>query len=212
MLPWKEKILTCPFCGQEKWVMTLLSYNTFGAIQRSDMKMEMHFNVDVSPVQKCPKCWKYYFMHNQEWREWENESFELWTLSYPEAKEAVEQLLSDDLDIESKKLLYITFLHSYNDWFVRDNENDEHKETAEDFDVFHKIIGDWLLLSALKREIELDPIFMWELIREVWDFDFCLDFFKDAKNILKDRPEYLHVIDLILERAENKDRKVFPLN
>jgi ribosomal protein L32 len=46
--------------------MTVLSYNTFGATQRSDMKIEMKFDINVSPVQKCPACGEYYFEHIQE--------------------------------------------------------------------------------------------------------------------------------------------------
>lgn len=211
MLPGKAKILTCPFCGEKKEVMTVLSYNTFGAIQWSDMKTEMEFNIDVSPVQKCLKCWKYYFEHLQEWEEWKSESFELWTLTYPEASEAVDQLLTDDLDDESKKLLYITFLHAYNDWFVRNNKKNKHIESKKDIDLFHKLIADGLLMDVFQQKVRLDPILMGELMREIWDFDFCLKFFKDADSILKDDPMRLRVVKEIVQRAENKDRKVFVL-
>lgn len=211
MLPGNAKILTCPFCWEKKEVMTVLSYNTFGATQWSDMKIEMEFNIDVSPVQKCPKCWKYYFEHLQEWEEWVSESFELWTLTYPEASEAVDQLLTDDLDDESKKLLYITFLHAYNDWFVRNNKKNKHVETEKDIELFHKLIADGLLMDVFQQKVRLDPIFMGELIRESWDFDFCLKFFNDADSLLKDDPMRLRVVKEIIQRAENKDRKVFML-
>lgn len=209
MIPGNAKILTCPFCGEKKGVMTVLSYNTFGAIQWSDMKTEMEFDIHVSPVQKCPKCWKYYFKHTQEWEEWKNITFELWTLTYPEATEAIDQLLRDDLYRDSKKLLYITFLHAYNDWFVRNNEDNKHIETKKDIDLFYKIISDWLLVSALMYYIPLDPIFMAELMRETWEFDHCLGFLKNAEKTFKYQPQYLHIVNQIIERAKNKDRKVF---
>jgi hypothetical protein len=59
----------------------------------------------------------------------------------------------------------MTFLHAYNDWFVRDNEDNAHVETDEDINLFHKIIFDGLLMEAL--EMHLHPIFVAELFREI---------------------------------------------
>jgi hypothetical protein len=56
-------------------------------------------------------------------------------------------------------------LHAYNDWFFRDNKNNKHIETEEDINLFRKIIAGGLLLEAL--EMQLDPIFVAELMREI---------------------------------------------
>jgi hypothetical protein len=66
-----------------------------------------------------------------------------------------------------------------------------------------------LLLEAL--EMQLDPIFVAELMREIWAFDNCLRVLKGTENLFKDEPEYLHVANEIAEHAKNKDRKVFVL-
>jgi hypothetical protein len=60
-------------------------------------------------------------------------------------------------------------------------------------------------------EMHLHPIFVAELFREIWAFDKCLNFLKDAENMFKDQPEYLHIVNEIIEHTKNEDRKVFIL-
>ena len=69
MLPGPARILECPFCGEKKKVLSLLSGNTFGAEYWSDNKLIARMLPDVSLVQKCPNCGKYYVisMQNEEY-------------------------------------------------------------------------------------------------------------------------------------------------
>lgn len=52
MLPGNPRIVTCPFCGAQKRLMTLMSGNTIGAKYWSDNKQEAPMLPKVSYVQK----------------------------------------------------------------------------------------------------------------------------------------------------------------
>lgn len=66
MMLGRTRILVCPFCGTEKQIMSLLSGNTFGAVCWSDNKQKALMLPEISYVQKCPHCGKYYIIHNQQ--------------------------------------------------------------------------------------------------------------------------------------------------
>ena len=211
MLPGKAKILTCPHCWEKKEVMTVLSYNTFWAIQWSDWKMDMEFDINVSPVQKCPKCSKYYFWYKQDGEEWDQPTFELWTLTYPEMMEAIEQLWTKDLDDEDGYNLYITYLYSYNDWFFRGGKKNKHEEVAKDRAIFCSCINELLrYMTNLVQNWKNVPwgwILVGELYREMWEFENCIQWLTDFNNALNWK--YTYVINQIIEHAKNEDRKVF---
>lgn len=66
MLPGNPQILTCPFCGSEKKIMSLMSGNTFGAKYWSDNQRIAPMLPDISFVQKCPNCGKYMLLSRQK--------------------------------------------------------------------------------------------------------------------------------------------------
>lgn len=68
MFPANARILTCPHCQGKKEVMQLLSGNTFGAELWSDSKEDAPMLPQVSYVQKCPHCGKYFLMSSQATR------------------------------------------------------------------------------------------------------------------------------------------------
>lgn len=51
MLPGNPQILTCPFCGKEKEIMSLMSGNTRGIIRWSDNKQIARMLPEISYVQ-----------------------------------------------------------------------------------------------------------------------------------------------------------------
>ena len=53
--------LTCPYCGKEKYIRTILSGNTIGARCWSDGRWYYPMLEQPSPYQKCPKC-RHYFL------------------------------------------------------------------------------------------------------------------------------------------------------
>lgn len=77
----------------------------------------------VSFVQKCPKCSKYYILSRQKPRYAdEGYSFELGTLSFPEMKDAFIQLSKEGFDdIAEKCKVRVLLLHTYNDCFYRND-------------------------------------------------------------------------------------------
>ena len=52
------KITSCPHCGGEKEIMSLMSGNYIGAELWSDGKLIAPMLQKPSPVQKCPHCRK----------------------------------------------------------------------------------------------------------------------------------------------------------
>ena len=66
MLPGKARILVCPFCGKENEVMSLISWNTFGAECWSDGRVIGPGIREISYVQKCRHCRKYYTLARQD--------------------------------------------------------------------------------------------------------------------------------------------------
>lgn len=65
MQPGKPQILTCPYCGKEKEIMSLMSGNTCGSMLWSDNKQIAPMMPEISYVQKCPHCGKYYIRNRQ---------------------------------------------------------------------------------------------------------------------------------------------------
>ncbi len=217
----------CPFCKKEKSIRYSASYNTFHWHQWSDTKSS--YKIEVFPVQKCNSCWKYYFLKDQETREsWLWPTYKLveervglfrrkrfkkvlvheaptkiddWDLCYPEVKEAVEQLYSEELDDDHIYWLLISFLRAYNDWFFRKNNDDENKkiETEEDIKLFKKYIEK--LYNVIPED---NVIFRGELLREMWKFDECIELLKNKKlwNV-----EF--VKNQVLEHAKKHDKNMF---
>ena len=62
------QIIECPFYGTEKRIYSVLSRTivNFGACYWSDNKRVDPIPFEVSFVQKCPKCGKYYILSRQK--------------------------------------------------------------------------------------------------------------------------------------------------
>lgn len=88
MLPGPARILTCPYCGAHKEVLSLLSGNTFGQEIWSDNKTIAPMLPRVSFVQKCPSCGGFYLMSRQNPKDGGGTSFDTGNLSYIELKDA----------------------------------------------------------------------------------------------------------------------------
>lgn len=107
MIPGPPQILTCPYCGTEKEVMSLASGNTFGEVIWSDNKRIAPMLPEASYIQKCPHCGKYYIKERQKVKYGkELFSFELGLLTFPEMKEAFAQLSEEGFWMRKKKKKY----------------------------------------------------------------------------------------------------------
>ena len=124
MIPGNPRILVCPFCGKEKEIMSLVSGNTCGAEYWSDNKQIAPMLPEISYVQRCPHCRKYYITGRQEVRyAKEGYSFEKGLLDYPEMKEAYAQLSEEGfLNKKEEANVRMMLHHSYNDYYYRRNQ------------------------------------------------------------------------------------------
>lgn len=98
MIKNNARIVSCPFCGKKKELLSLTSGNTIGSTQWSDGKMVAPMLPSVSPVQKCPHCGKYYLHYKQEGESGTRPSDEGGDLSYREWKEAYQQFSANTSD------------------------------------------------------------------------------------------------------------------
>lgn len=201
MMPGNPQILICPFCGKEKQVMSLVSGNTFGAELWSDNKQIAPMLPEISYVQKCPDCGKYYIKARQEVKfAKEGYSFEKGTLSFHEMKEAYSQLMNEGLSEKEEITLRMMLHHAYNDYYYRSEEKPEIEQ--EDKRLFHDN-GLWLIENLLK-----DGVLKAEFYREIGEFDIAngiLDSLDIEDGFLK------QVASIIREKLDASDCAVFKI-
>ena len=200
MMPGNPQILICPFCGTEKQIMSLISRNTFGAELWSDNKQIAPMLPEISYVQKCPHCGKYYITGRQEVKyAKDGYSFEKGLLTYPEMKEAFTQLSEEGFLNEKEEINVRMMLHhAYNDYYYRTDEKKVISE--EDKTLFHEN-GLWLINNLIT-----DSVMKAEFYREIGEID-------TAKSILDSitvEDEFLkRIVTGIKERLEVNNCQVF---
>lgn len=215
MIPGKAILVTCPFCGTKKELMTLVSGNTFGAEYWSDNKRIAPMLPTVSPVQKCPHCGKYYLKSKQDTIQSDRYSGDLGELTYLEWKEAYYQFLStkefptlhplagitDDDFIEIRYWL----IQSYNDYYYRDKKAEPSQEEYAFFcDVVRDFINvfDWSPMGP--------PLLKAEFYRQANEMEKCAEVLASISyDELKDFEKGIY--DGIKDRMEKKDTAVFKL-
>ena len=200
MMPGNPRILVCPFCGKEKEIMSLISGNTFGAELWSDNKQIAPMLPEISYVQKCPHCGKYYITGRQEVKyAKDGYSFEKGLLTYPEMKEAFAQISEEGFLNEKEEINVRMMLHhAYNDYYYRTDEKKVISE--EDKTLFHEN-GLWLINNLIT-----DSVMKAEFYREIGEID-------TAKSILDSitvEDEFLkRIVTSIKERLEVNNCQVF---
>ena len=202
MMPGNSRVLVCPFCGKEKEIMSLLSGNTCGAEMWSDNKTIAPMLPEISYIQKCPNCGKYYITSRQEVR-YAKEGFssDQGLLSYPEMKEAFVQLSEDGFVRENEEIKVRMMLHhAYNDYYYR---SDDSKEiNIEDKKLFREN-AIWLIDNHIT-----DEVLKAEFYREIGEFEIAhniLEFVVVENEFLK------RVVSLIQKRVQNNDFRVFKI-
>ena len=202
MMPGNPQILICPFCGTEKQIMSLISGNTFGAELWSDNKQIAPMLPEISYVQKCPHCGKYYITERQEVKyAKDGYSFEKGLLTYPEMKEAFTQLseegfLNENEEINVRMMLH----HAYNDYYYR---TEEKKVVSEEHKTLSHKNGLWLINNLIT-----DSVMKAEFYREIGEID-------TARSILDSitvEDEFLkRIVTAIKDRLEVNNCQVFKL-
>lgn len=220
MQPGTPQLVTCPHCGKEKKLMTLLSGNTIGARQWSDSKRYAPMLPRISNVQRCPHC-GLFFLYPEAQKRYDdskkkfNFCLDTGSLTYPEMKQAFLMLEESVKSKDSEKALRIAFLHSFNEAFRvyekaswdEDEGPADHKQRSEtDYSLHRSNLQ--AIITALDVTNPDNIPFAAELYRELGRFDDCialLDNFKtDNKNLQA-------IVNNIREKALIKNDKVFEI-
>ena len=209
MIPGPANILSCPFCGSEKEVMSLVSGNTFGGTVWSDTRREYPMLPEVSPIQQCPHCKKYYFIEQAK-REYskdpesEMRSFmKLGNLSFQELKEAINQMESLSLSKMQRWILNHQYFMAYNDAFRRQTETVAFPPSEEDEAFYQQVIEE--LLDGIDQSSDYE-LFHAELLRETGRFEEAKEVLSQQKN-----EDDRWVVDAMLRHINDEDTLPFLL-
>lgn len=204
MLPAPNQILTCPFCSQKKEIMSLMSGNTFRSELWSDNKMIAPMLPEVSFIQKCPHCGKYYIKDRQK-AKYANDTYggEQGLLTFFEMKEAFAQLAEEGfLNNNEEAQVRMMLHHAYNDYYYRCNREDDIAVNDEDKSLFHENAL-WLIYHHIT-----DNLMKGEFFREIGELEI-------AKNLLDsvvvEDNFAINILSSIRERLERNDCKVFKI-
>lgn len=206
MLPGNPQVLTCPFCGEKKEILSLMSGNTCGAILWSDIKQDAPMVPTISRIQKCPKCGKYYFIYKQEVvyadKGW---SGDCGTLTFPETIEAYQQFTRDNEieDLTDEANIRFMLFHAFNDYYYRNVEVETKEVNASHHEIFVES-GLWLINNLIN-----DDLFRAEFYREIGDFDKADEI---ASTLSYDDGLRKYILNEIRKRIESRDCKVFQIN
>ena len=202
MLPGNPQILTCPFCGIEKEVMSLASGNTFGSELWSDNKQIAPMMPEISYVQKCPHCGNYYIRERQTARyAEEGRSFEQGLLTFSEMKEAFAQLSEEGfLNDKEEGTVRMMLHHAYNDYYYR---NDSTETVSDDDQTLFRENGLWLINNLIT-----DNVLKAEFYREIGEMETAWNILESV--VVED--DFLkRIVASIQERLEAYDCRVFKL-
>ena len=205
------EIVTCPFCGKQKELLSLISGNTFGAVLWSDGKQIAPMLPKVSPVQKCPRCRKYYLYYNQPIKIADHESFTTGDLSYQEWKEAFVQLNADpSLDDKDRSIIYMRLIQAFNDRYYRGPAPEIYtKETTppqEEYAFIVQVIDSFIAYA--KWGTPSAKLLKAELFREAGHFSQCRQTLQSIDPFCLDDSEY-SLYSSILSHTTAHDHKVF---
>ncbi len=201
MIPGNPQILTCPHCGGKKEVMSLVSGNTCGAEYWSDNKRIAPMLPEISYVQKCPHCGKYYIKERQK-VEYAKEGwcFEQGTLTFPEMKEAYKQLCEEGLQNEREEKVLRTMLHhAFNDYYYR--SNDAPQNIIDEDSRLFRDNGIWLIENLIT-----DNLLKAEFYREIGEMEKAQTFL-DTVNAENDFQK--KIVSVIHDKIDKNDCSVF---
>lgn len=207
MIPGPANILSCPFCGGKKEVMSLISGNTFNATVWSDTRRKYPMLPEVSPIQQCPQCGRYYFIEQakQEHGTSASYSFELGKLTFDQLKDAKLQFESITLTKMQRWVINHQLLMAYNDEFQRIPNDLKLKSVPSEEDMrIHENVA-YELLNGIDSSEDF-KLFHAELLRELGKFP-------EAKALLvaNNNQEDQWIVNKMLKHVEEYDKRPFLL-
>lgn len=157
---------------------------------------------DISYVQKCPHCGKYYIMERQAVRyAEEGYSLEQGLLTYSETKEAFAQLAKEGFIDEREEIIVRMMLHqTYKDYYYRDGDKKDILE--EDKELFREN-GLWLINNAITNDVMKA-----EFYRQIGDVETAKAILDAA--VVEDAFQK-QIVSCIRERLEVNNCEVFKI-
>lgn len=204
MIPGPSIALSCPHCGGKKNVMSLLSGNTCGMDLWSDTRRFCPFLPEISPIQQCPHCRKYYFLKEAH-RKTDSKSYSLETgrLDFAGLKEAKRQFEECELSDDQKWTINYMLLLAFNDLFNRE-EKPENGPSDTDRLLIQEVVQ---TLIDIARDSPDQTIFHAELLRETGRFEEALQVLGNYSANAEDTG----IVEAMKKHIAEKDRIPFLL-
>lgn len=204
MLPGPSIILSCPHCGGEKGVLSLFSGNTFGMDLWSDTRRFCPYLPEVSPIQQCPHCRKYYFLEEAH-RKTDSKSYshETGQLDFAGLKEAKRQFEESELSDGQKWTINYMLLLAFNDLFNRE-EKPENGPSDTDWLLIREVVQ---TLIDIVRDSSDQTIFHAELLRETGRFEEALQVLGNYSA----NAEEIGIVEAMKKHIAERDCKPFLL-
>lgn len=211
-------MVECVKCGAKKNLMSIVSGNTFGAIEWSDLFLDAPMLPRISPIQKCDSCNALFIIKKADIKRSDNPqniSQETGRLSWNEIKNIVPFLNDSTLSSDDQYAARLEILQRFNDAFrfLDTNENDRDRE--ENLGIEERTEADWELhRQNIEGIVALfdaqNPIYyplIAEFYREAGRFDEALILLEDYQPT----DDVAKFTQTIKAKALEKDFKVFPL-
>ena len=177
MIEGNSRVLTCPYCGGDKEVLSLDSGNNFGERIWTDNKTVAPMLPKVSYVQQCPCCGKYFLISWQKTSRYSSSRCgETGDLDYQQLKAAYKQVMADtDFPLDERDYLTVLYylLWGFNDQYNRKFDSPEENRTYdqapdEDNIFIKKCISE--IIGILTSREDIDHLMIAELYREAEDY------------------------------------------
>lgn len=221
--------LTCPHCGGYKYIESIMSGNTFRGTLWSDSKQDFPMLPSTSPIQRCPKCGKYYFYEDAETLQMDEKAYRA-TIKEKLSETEIEKkyrialrewdkeasangfgFLSEDEFREAYASLYSDSLPDkkksnllFSRLFAFNDEYLRGQNTL--IDELNELQEEFV--SKIIKMLKNNDVFAAELYREMGHFDKAIEMLRSVLVTgLDENTE--NAAKMILEHAENHDRTVF---
>lgn len=228
--------LTCPHCGEVKYILTLLSGNSLGGKIWSDSRRIYPMMLRPSSIQRCPHCGKYFHIldcshkpadipsHIFELRKPEESQAEK-TPEELARKQREEKIRQEGYDNRFGELNYMEFIEA-EPYIVTENATQERIidykllyiyayndakygrfiSEREDIPVFYQQKFKEFAMDVIESYGE-DEILSAELWRELGRFEQCI---RNCEHLLEIGVDE-GVVKQIMEKAKNQDADAFIL-
>ena len=204
-----DLLAKCDNCGEEKALISIISGNTFGAVQWSDLYMEAPMLPSLSPIQRCNNCNSFFLIKKDGIRYSDDKSAQATDtgrMSFQEIKKAIYLLNDSTLSEDDEYRARLEILQRFNDNFRGTSEDD-----AETLNLVNQ--EDWEIhKDNVKRLVKLLDATNNAYIPLIAEFYREAKLFDETLNILVDFTPFddmKNFTQLVKEKAQNKDFKVF---